>query len=72
MRASGSGLHSMQLPEGSLEVFASGTRVGTVKVRVGDGWGEALFGLPASAVLEGETPLELRGQYAAFHYWFYQ
>jgi len=28
--------------------------------------------LPAEAVAEGETALELRGRYAAFHYWFYQ
>jgi hypothetical protein len=28
--------------------------------------------LPGAAIGEGETRLELRGRYAAFHYWFYQ
>ena len=36
------------------------------------GWNEHLIRVPAEAVGDGVTRLELRGRYAAFHYWFYQ
>ena len=46
--------------------------MGPIALRLAPGWGEAVFGLPAGAVGDGVTDLEVRGQYAAYHYWFYQ
>ena len=36
------------------------------------GWNEHVLRVPAGAVSEGTTALELVGRYASFHYWFYQ
>lgn len=72
LRAAGSRLHSLDLSKGRLEVRAGGQAVGSIVLRLAPGWGEAVFGLPAGAVGDGVTDLEVRGQYAAYHYWFYQ
>ena len=53
-------------------VQAGGREVARLALRNAPGWNEHLFRVPAEAVGEGFTSLELRGRYAAFHYWFYQ
>jgi hypothetical protein len=72
LRAAGSGLHTLDLSKSRLELRAGGRAVGTIALGVAPGWAEAVFGLPAAAVGDGGTDLEIRGQYAAYHYWFYQ
>ena len=37
-----------------------------------DGWNEHVFRVPASAVADGSTTLELSGRYASYRFWFYQ
>ena len=50
----------------------AGARSARVTLANAPGWNEHVIRVPADAVGEGETALELRGRYAAFHYWFYQ
>jgi hypothetical protein len=72
MRAAGSGASEVALPEAGLVVRASGREVARVGLRNGEGWSEHVLRLPAEAIADGSTALELHGRYAAFHYWFYQ
>jgi len=58
--------------EAGIVIHAGGRAVARVALPNAEGWNEHVIRLPAEAIAEGETRLELRGRYAAFHYWFYQ
>jgi len=60
------------VPEAGLVIHAGGRQIARVALANATGWNEHVIRLPAEVVAEGETALELRGRYAAFHYWFYQ
>ena len=53
-------------------VHAGGREVARLTLPNPPGWNEHVLRVPADAVAEGTTGLELSGRYAAFHYWFYQ
>ena len=72
LRASGSGLHSLEIPESQVAFTAGGQAVGRLILRPGPGWSEAVFTVPAAAVGAGGTELVLEGRYASFFFWFYQ
>jgi len=72
LRAAGSGLHALEIPEGRLTITASGHPVGRLLLRSGAGWNEAVFTVPKEAVGDGATELLLEGRYASFFFWFYQ
>jgi hypothetical protein len=72
MRATGSASHAVEIPESRLEVRADGRPAHSLTFRAGPGWTEVGFELPAAAIRGKETLVELRGRYAAYHYWFYQ
>jgi hypothetical protein len=72
LRASGGLAAEVGLPEAGIVVRAGGREVARLALPNAPGWNEHVFRLPAEAVAEGFTRLELRGRYAAFHYWFYQ
>jgi hypothetical protein len=73
MRATGAPLATdVAIPEVGILVRASGQAVARLALKNAPGWNEHVVRLPAQAVAEGSTLLELRGRYAAFQYWFYQ
>jgi hypothetical protein len=73
MRADGGAAVELSMPEAGIVVAAGGRDVGRFVLRNAPGWNEHVLRVPAAAVAEGDaTVLELRGRYAAFHYWFYQ
>jgi hypothetical protein len=72
MRATGSLGHGFEIPESRIEVLAGEKPAARASFRAGPGWSEVVLRIPQSVVLEGATDLELRGRYAAYHYWFYQ
>jgi hypothetical protein len=60
------------VPATGIVVQAGGREVARLSVENAAGWNEHVVRLPADAVGDGSTRLELSGRYAAFHYWFYQ
>ena len=60
------------MPEAGILVHAGGREVGRLALPNAPGWNEHVIRIPAQAVADGSTRLELRGRYAAFQYWFYQ
>jgi hypothetical protein len=72
LSAAGPVVTDVAVPEGTLVVAIGGRDVARLALRNEPGWNEHVVHLPAAAVAEGETTLELRGRYAAYHYWFYQ
>lgn len=72
LRSDGGLAAEVASPEAGIVVHAGGREVARVTLPNAPGWNEHVIRLPAQAVAEGETRLELRGRYAAFHYWFYQ
>ncbi len=72
LRASGGFAAEVEVPEAGVVVLADGREVARLALSNAPGWNEHVFRVPAAAVGEGFTRLELRGRYAAFHYWFYQ
>ncbi len=72
MRASGSGIYGMEIPEAVLDVLAGGQLSARLAFRPRPGWDERVFRIPGRFLQEGETELTLSGRYASFHYWFYQ
>ena len=72
LRAGGGIASEVGIPEAGIVVHAGGREVLRVALANLPGWNEHVVRLPKQAVAEGETRLELRGRYAAFHYWFYQ
>jgi hypothetical protein len=72
MRATPGVASEVEIPEAGIVIHTGGRQVARVSLTNAAGWNEHVIRLPAEAVAEGETALELRGRYAAFHYWFYQ
>jgi hypothetical protein len=72
MRAQGGLAVPVELPEAGMVVRAGGREVLRLALPNRPGWNEYAFRVPAEAVAEGTTELEISGRYAAFHYWFYQ
>ena len=72
LRATGGLATEVGLPETGIVVRAGGREVARLALPNAPGWNEHVIRLPKEAIAEGFTRLELRGRYAAFHYWFYQ
>ena len=72
LRASGGTATEVAVPEAGIVVRAGGREVARLALRNAPGWNEHVIRIPAQAVTEASTRLDLRGRYAAFHYWFYQ
>jgi 4-amino-4-deoxy-L-arabinose transferase-like glycosyltransferase len=72
LRASGSGVRPLEIAEGRLEILVGGKPAGRLALRPGPGWSEVVFSLPAAAVEDGRSEIELKGRYASYFYWFYQ
>ncbi len=72
LRAAGAIATEVALPEAGIVVRAGGREIARLSLPNAPGWNEHVIRLPAEAIAEGFTRLELRGRYAAFHYWFYQ
>jgi hypothetical protein len=72
MRAQGGLAVPAEVPRAGLVVRAGGRERLRLALTNRTGWNEHVFRLPAGAVTEGTTALEISGRYAAFHYWFYQ
>lgn len=62
----------VEVPEAGVVVLAGGREVARLALHNAPGWNEHVIRVEADAVGDGFTSLELRGRYAAFHYWFYQ
>lgn len=72
LRSSGGLATEVAVPQAGIAIRANGREVARLSLPSAPGWNEHVIRLPADAVGEGSTRLELRGRYAAFHYWFYQ
>ena len=72
LRASGATETTVAVPETVVRVSAGGRVVAQVRAPNAEGWNEHVFRVPASAVADGTTALELSGRYASFRFWFYQ
>jgi 4-amino-4-deoxy-L-arabinose transferase-like glycosyltransferase len=72
MRAQGGLAVPVEVSTAGLVVRTGGREVRRLALSNRPGWNEHVFRVPAEAVAEGTTGLELSGRYAAFHYWFYQ
>jgi len=62
----------VEVPVTGLVVRAGGREVLRQSLPNRPGWNEHVLRVPAAAVAEGTTALEVAGRYAAFRYWFYQ
>ncbi|MFI5183971.1 MAG: hypothetical protein ACHQNV_06215 [Vicinamibacteria bacterium] len=71
-RASGSRSIGIEFPEADVSVEIDGTRVVHAALRPRDGWDEAVFSIPGSALTTPKTRLRVFGRYASFQYWFFQ
>jgi hypothetical protein len=71
-RSPGPSAVPVEVDSAGIVVRAGGRPVAQVTLPNRQGWNEHVLRLPASAVGEGETSLELSGRYASFQYWFYQ
>ena len=72
LRSSGGFAVEVAVPRIGIVVRAAGREVARLSAENAPGWNEHVFRVPADAVGDGFTRLELDGRYAAFHYWFYQ
>jgi len=72
LRARGATATTFALPEATVTVTAGGRGVGSYDLSNAEGWNEHVLRVPAVAVSEGGTRLELSGRYASYRYWFYQ
>jgi hypothetical protein len=72
LRARGATTTTFALPEVTVTVTAGGRGVGSFGLSNADGWNEHVLRVPAVAVSEGSTRLEISGRYASYRYWFYQ
>jgi hypothetical protein len=71
-RASGATLGEIELPETRIELLADGRPALAISFAPRPGWDERVLRVPGALVTREQTRLELRGRYAAFHYWFFQ
>jgi hypothetical protein len=62
----------VQVPVAGLVVRAGGREALRQSLPNRSGWNEHVLRVPAAAVAEGTTALEVAGRYASFRYWFYQ
>ncbi len=72
LRASGSGIVSLDLSEQTVQVDGISVRGGRSTVRLRPGWNEIVLRVPAAQIEAPWTELTISGRYAAYHYWFYQ
>jgi hypothetical protein len=72
LRPSGNSVFDVQVQAAGLVLSADGHALPPAARRPAPGWDEWVLRVPASAVGDGVTRLELRGRYAAFFYWFFQ
>jgi len=72
LRSSGSTETTVTLPTTVMTVRAGGRVVAQVHAPNAEGWNEHVIRVPAAAVTEGATALELSGRYASYRFWFYQ
>lgn len=64
--------HTIEMSEAGFIVRVGGRSLPALVFRNGPGWNEHLFRIPAEALSEGTTELQLSGRYASFYYWFFQ
>jgi hypothetical protein len=72
LRMSGSTETTVRLPTTVMTVRAGGRVVAQVRAPNAEGWSEHVVRVPAAAVSEGATNLDLTGRYASYRFWFYQ
>ena len=63
---------TVRSPTALMTVRAGGRVAAPVRAPTAEGWNEHVFRVPASAVADGSTTLELSGRYASYRFWFYQ
>ena len=71
-RAQGPAASALEIREAGLLVRAGGQPPRRFALPLHAGWNEAVLRVPAAAIGEGRTRLEISGRYASFRYWFYQ
>lgn len=72
LRAEGAAAAEVEVASPGIVFHTGGREVARLEAANAPGWNEHVVRLPAAAVGDGHTRLELRGRYASFHYWFYQ
>ncbi len=71
-RSPGPSALPVEVGAAGIVVRAGGLPVARLTLPNRPGWNEHVIRVPASAVAEGLTELELSGRYASFQFWFYQ
>jgi hypothetical protein len=71
-RASGTRAVGIEVREAQLSVDVDGAPIVRATLRPREGWDEAVFSIPGSALTSRQTRLRFSGRYASFHYWFFQ
>jgi len=72
MRASGSGIYGLEIPEVGIAVRAGGELSARLTFRPRPGWDERVFRIPGGFLGDGQTELTISGRFASFYYWFFQ
>jgi hypothetical protein len=71
-RAAGNGELALAIAEAGIVLSVDGETVTQLAFRPRGGWDEVVFRVPASLMRRERSRLELKGRYAAYHYWFFQ
>jgi hypothetical protein len=71
-RAEGAQSLGLELPGAAADVSINGHPLGRATFTARPGWDEMTLPIPAPLVTRERTVIELKGRYAAFHYWLYQ
>jgi len=72
LRPGGAESVTVDLGESAVLVRAEGKEVVRLTLRPQPGWDEVAFRIPAAALGEGSTRLEIVGRHASFYYWLFQ
>ena len=71
-RAQGPVATAMEMRQAGILIRTVGRPALRLSLPLHAGWNEAVLRVPAAALKDDRTELELSGRYASFHYWFYQ
>jgi hypothetical protein len=72
LRASGAGLHELDIRQAGLVLSVDGREVSRSTLAPAAGWDEWHLRVPGAQVRGERARVELRGRYASFRYWAYQ
>ena len=72
LRARGGLVTGIDIAVAGIRVEAGGRTVARLALSNRPGWNEHVFEVAGDAIGDGTTELRLSGEYASFHYWFYQ